>query len=478
MNYNDFKDFDPNLAKEMQTNRPMEGAGSQYSNVQVVRTVKAPKKKSSFGKTFSLLLACGLVSGTAGVGGAMLYQEYLRETGQSTQILYTTPTQQATKVASSSGDTAISLPDLYTMNVNATVGITVSTSTMNLFGQPTSSAASGSGFVISENGYVVTNYHVIEEAVGSEDAIEVKFVNGDSYQATIVGYESDNDLAVLKIDAFGLQAVVFGDSDALVVGETVVAIGNPLGELDFTFTNGIISAKDRLISTGDGYTMNMLQTNTAINPGNSGGPLFDGTGALIGINTAKYAESSSGVTVEGLGFAIPINDVKSMITDIIDNGYVTGKPYLGIQIVDVSSEAQLYGIQAGASVQFVAPDSAAERAGMQINDIIVGVGSVAVDSSSALTAAMNEYRAGDTVVFTVIRNQQSVDLTLTFDEKNEDTTSNNELQTQEETTGNTPNTPEGPNSGNGANGNYGNNNSVEDFIENFFGGNFSGGMMP
>lgn len=457
MDYNDFKDFDPNLVKDMQP---------------TPRRVK--KEKNGNGKAMALLLACGLVSGTAGVGGAMLYSHFLAPNSDVPQILYTTPALEASKVVEYTSSN-ISLPDLYTMNVNATVGITVSTTTVNYFGQPTSSAAAGSGFVISENGYVVTNYHVIEEAVesSSDSPIEVNFVNGDSYQATVVGYEADNDLAVLKIDATDLQAVVFGDSDTLVVGETVVAIGNPLGELDFTFTNGIISAKDRLISTGDGYTMNMLQTNTAINPGNSGGPLFDGSGALIGINTAKYAESSSGVTVEGLGFAIPINDVKSMITDIIENGYVTGKPYLGIQIMDVSQEAQSYGIQAGASVQYVAPESAAERGGLQVGDIIISVGEVAVDSSSALTAAMMEYRAGDTVEFTVIHNQETKVLTLILDEKNEDTQSRNELQTQESTEAETPNS--GNSGGNG--GNFsGNSGSMDDFFNNFFGGSF--GMMP
>ncbi len=403
-----------------------------------------PKKKSNLGKNVSMILACALVGGVSGVGGAALYGQ---ANTVNPQINYTNPPLETQKIVTYSSKN-VALPDLYTMNVGATVGITVSMQSVNYFGQPTSSAATGSGFVISSDGYVVTNYHVIEEATQSADVpIEVKFINGDVYSATVVGYEDDNDLAVLKIDATDLQAVVMGDSDELVVGETVVAIGNPLGELDFTFTDGIISAKDRLISTGDGMTMNMLQTNTAINPGNSGGPLFDGQGALIGINTAKYAQSSDGTTVEGLGFAIPINDVKDMITDIIQNGYVTGKPYLGITVTNVSSEAQAYGIVAGASVQGVAEGGAAYKAGLEINDIITAINDTAVDSLTALTAAMNEHKAGDTVEFTVVRNQEEMILKVTFDEKNEETEANNQYIQPEQTQQN-QNGQQGGNSGN------------------------------
>ncbi len=325
----DYRDFDPALARDL-------------------KPVK--KKKGGFGKTLALLLACGVVGTTTGVGGAMLYTQ---QNGTAPIISYVAPSTEAQKITDVK-ESGLSLPELYQMNVGATVGISVSTTTTNYFGQPTSSAAAGSGFVISDNGYIVTNHHVIEDAIGSANSpIEVKFHNGNSYIAEIVGYEPDNDLALLKIEAYGLQAVVMGDSDNLVVGETVVAIGNPLGELDFSFTNGIISAKDRLISVGDGYTMNMLQTNTAINPGNSGGPLFDASGALIGINTAKYAQSSSGVTVEGLGFAIPINDVKDMLADLIQHGYVTGKPYLGVSVTNVPAQAQMYGVQPGDANNFI-----------------------------------------------------------------------------------------------------------------------------
>ena len=248
-------------------------------------------------------------------------------------------------------------------------------------------------------------------------------------------------MAVLKIEATGLQPVTLGDSDQLVVGEPVYAIGNPLGELTFTFTDGMVSALDRLITTTGtdpdtqqkvAITLNVLQTNCAINPGNSGGPLFDSYGNVVGIVSAKYTESTSGVTAEGLGFALPINDVKEILSDLIEHGYVTGKPYLGIQVNAVDEQAQRYGIPAGAVVEYVAEGSCAQKAGLQVNDIITAIDDTAVDSPSALTAALStDYKAGDTAVLTVIRNQQELQLTVTLDEKNAETEAANPLQQQQ-----------------------------------------------
>ena len=317
------------------------------------------------------------------------------------------------------------------------MGITVNT-TVNIFGQTTTSAASGSGFVLTQDGYIVTNYHVIEDAAeDSSVTIEVSFANGDKYTAKLVGGEQDNDVAIIKIDATGLQPVTLGDSDQLVVGETVYAIGNPLGELTYSLTDGIVSALDRLITTSStdsngntvSTTLNVLQTNCAINPGNSGGPLFDSYGNVVGIVSAKYTQSSSGVSAEGLGFALPINDVKEIFTELIEHGYVTGKPYMGIQVKDVSDELQSFGITAGARVSYVAEGSCAQKAGLQVDDIITAIDDTAIDSSTALTAALStNYKAGDTATLTIVRNQQEQKLTITFDEKNEQTESANQIQ--------------------------------------------------
>lgn len=391
-------------------------------------------------RAIALLLACVVVGGAAGAGGAAAYQQFAKPD----TVVYQgeRPTVDVDTVANSNGGQPMTPEQLYAANLASCVGITVNT-TVNIFGQTTTSAASGSGFVLTQDGYIVTNYHVIEEAVNNDSVdIEVSFANGDKYSATLVGGEQDNDIAVLKIDATGLQPVTLGDSDQLVVGESVYTIGNPLGELTYSLSDGLVSALDRLITTSgtnpvtnqkETITLNVLQTNCAINPGNSGGPLFDSYGNVVGIVTAKYTQTSSGVSAEGLGFALPINDVKEIINDLIEHGYVTGKPYLGIQVQDVSDEAQRYGISAGAAVLYVADGSCAQEAGLQVNDIIVAIDDTAIDSSSALTAALSSnYKAGDTVTLTVIRNQQQVQLSVTLDEQNEQTEAANQPQSQSE----------------------------------------------
>ena len=396
---------------------------------------KAPTKKKTGLRIAALLLACVVLGGGAGVGGAALYAQM----NQPETVVYEGERPQVQTVVNNNNGEPMTAEQLYAANLASCVGITVNT-TVNIFGQTTTSAASGSGFVLTQDGYIVTNYHVIEDAAeDSSVTIEVSFANGDKYTAKLVGGEQDNDVAIIKIDATGLQPVTLGDSDQLVVGETVYAIGNPLGELTYSLTDGIVSALDRLITTSStdsngntvSTTLNVLQTNCAINPGNSGGPLFDSYGNVVGIVSAKYTQSSSGVSAEGLGFALPINDVKEIINDLIEHGYVTGKPYLGIQVQDVSSEAQRYGVSAGAAVLYVADGSCAQEAGLQVNDIIVAIDDTAIDSSSALTAALSSnYKAGDTVTLTVIRNQQQVQLTVTLDEQNEQTEAANQIQEQ------------------------------------------------
>ena len=401
--------------------------------------MKPPKrKKNGAAKVVALVLACTLAGGSAGVGGAYLYQRFSPQPAppvpDHSTTLYEGDRPQVETILNSNSGQPMSPEQLYAANLASCVGITVNT-TQNIWGQTTTSAASGSGFVLSQDGYIATNYHVIEEAAEDKSGsvtIEVSFANGDKYDAKLIGGEKDNDVAVLKIEASGLTPVTLGDSSKLVVGEAVYAIGNPLGELTYSLTDGIVSALDRLITTGDNgssATLNVLQTNCAINPGNSGGPLFDSYGNVIGITTAKYTQSSSGVNAEGLGFALPINDVKNILSDIIEHGYVTGKPYMGITVDSVSSEAQRYGVSAGAVVVSVADGSCAQKAGLQANDIITAIDDTAIDSSPALTAALaTGYKAGDTATLTVIRSQQEIKLTITFDEKNAQTEANNQSQ--------------------------------------------------
>ena len=385
---------------------------------------RSPAEKKNRNRFVALVLACVVAGGAAGAGGAALYDNFAP--GDKVQVQQGQRPQVETVVQKKEGQ-ILTPEQLYAANLPSFVGITVST-TVNIFGQTTTSAASGSGFVLSQDGYIVTNFHVVEAAAKDPSvAIEVNFASGDKFNAKLIGSAKDNDVAVLKIEATGLTPVTLGDSDQLVVGEPVYAIGNPLGELTYSFTDGMVSALDRIISTGEGATLNMLQTNCAINPGNSGGPLFDQYGQVIGITTAKYTQSQSGVSAEALGFAIPINDVKDILTDLMEHGYVTGKPYLGIQVASVSPEAQLYGIPAGAAVQYIAEGSCTEKAGMEVGDIIIKIDDTAIDSPSALTAALStNYKAGQTATFTVLRKGEEKQLTVTFDEKNDETMANNQ----------------------------------------------------
>ena len=220
--------------------------------------------------------------------------------------------------------------EVYAANVNSTVGITTSVTT-NFWGYQSTSAASG--FIISDDGYILTNFHVIEES----DSISVSMYNGDSYDATLTGYDEGNDIAVLKIEAEGVAPVILGDSDNLNVGDSVVAIGNPLGELTFSLTSGAVSAKDREVAFSNNRSMNLLQTDCAIN---SGGALFNLYGEVIGVANAKYSASSgSSASIDNIGFAISINSIMNIVESVIEKGYIS-KPYIGISVLDVSFEAQ------------------------------------------------------------------------------------------------------------------------------------------
>ena len=373
------------------------------------------KKKRGAAKIVAIALCCALLGGAAGAGGALAYGHFAG--GTSTIYQSNTPTT-AVSLANVDGHTVLTPEEIYAANLGAAVGVNGNVTT-NVWGYTVKNAVSGSGFVISSNAttsYILTNYHVID---GVSD-IKVFFADGKSYDATLVGGEQENDIAVLKIDAGNLQTVTLGDSDALNVGQEVYAIGNPLGELTFTFTGGYVSAKDRSVTMSDGTVMNMLQTDTAINSGNSGGPLFNEYGQVIGIVSAKLSSSSSSeATVEGLGFAIPINDVKDMVVSIMEHGYVTGKPNVGVLLDNVSQEAQRYGVPAGAEIMAVLDGSGADKGGLQAGDIVTAVDGTEVSSVSALQDAVEGYKAGDSLTFTVYRDGASTDVTVTLDEDNQ-----------------------------------------------------------
>ncbi|MDO4552155.1 MAG: trypsin-like peptidase domain-containing protein [Bacillota bacterium] len=270
----------------------------------------------------------------------------------------------------------------------------------------------GSGVVIRSDGYIITNNHVIEGA----SKITVTLRSGESYEAALVGTDETTDLALLKVDATGLTTATVGSSAQLAIGDTAIAIGNPLGELGGTVTQGIISALDREI-TLDGRTMNLLQTDAAINPGNSGGGLFNGQGELIGIVVAK----SSGSDVEGLGFAIPVDDAMEVLEQLLSQGYVSGRVDVGMEFQDLTQRTSYMsffnmGSQSAVYVSSVNKGSNAEKAGFRSGDRIVSINGAAVSSASDATALLEAGSVGDRVSIVVVRDNQQATLTLTLEE--------------------------------------------------------------
>ena len=370
----------------------------------------APRKTSngiSGGKLVAVAVTCSLLGGLFGAGAMSLLGgssvSNITESDRPTSVLNVNYTDTSKE---------LTLAELYAKNVNSTVGITTAVTT-NYWGFQTTQPASGSGFVFSDDGYILTNYHVISGA----SSVTVTMYDGSTYDAVIVGYDASNDIAVLKIDAMGLTPVVLGDSDSINVGDTVVAIGNPLGELTFSLTSGVVSALDREVTFSDGTRMDLIQTDCAINSGNSGGALFNVYGEVIGITNAKYSSSgSSSASIDNIGFAIPLNTVRDIVASIIEKGIVA-KPYIGISVATVSEEVKGYGLPAGASVQAVEADSPAEKAGLQLNDIITEANGTEITTSSQLVDMVGECAPGDALTLTVFRNGGYVTVEVTIGEK-------------------------------------------------------------
>ena len=320
-------------------------------------------------------------------------------------------------VHSSMDGSAMSPSQVYSQNVSSVVAITSTVQATNFYGTSTGTFT-GSGFILTEDGYIVSNYHVVEGAT----EIKITLHDGSEYPAELVGYDSTNDLSVLKIDVEGLTAATIGSSSGLNIGDMVVAIGNPLGTLTSTQTVGYVSGINREVTT-DNTIISMIQTDCAINPGNSGGPLFNMYGEVVGITTAKYSgTTSSGATIEGIGFAIPIDDVMNAISDLIDYGYVTGA-YLGVSVKNTDAEsASMFGLPTGAYVVSVEKGYSADRAGIQVKDIIIDLGGTKVTNVTELTRALRNFKAGDSTTITVVRSGSQLTLDIVLDEKPQQTT--------------------------------------------------------
>lgn len=364
----------------------------------------------------AIIMVCVLLSSAFGFGGAML----ANDAGVSSQ--YSAGKENTTNAKTTGFNledatgSSMTVQEITAKAQDAVVEIKTESVQADSWMQQYVKEGAGSGVIIKNNGYIVTNNHVIEGA----SKITVTTSDKKEYEAKLVGTDADTDVAVLKINAKNLTAVTMGNSDQLNVGDLAVAIGNPLGELGGTVTAGIISALDRSISI-DGKTMTLLQTDSSINPGNSGGGLFNQYGQLIGLVVAK----SSGSDVEGLGFAIPVNRVAEVASQLMEGGYVKGKPFTGMSYVDMSQQQQgnngFFGggqqsTAGGVYIQEVT-GSNAKKAGFQSGDLVYSVDGKEIDSIDTLSSIITSHKVGDTVKYIVLRDGQSKEIKLKLEEK-------------------------------------------------------------
>ncbi|QIB68129.1 trypsin-like serine protease [Aminipila butyrica] len=389
------------------------GAGSETNHGSPHKR-KFHFKKSRMGIALVVVL-CLLTSAAFGFGGALLANSLSSESssfGTRSQASQQLSVSKTGTTLEQSTDSNLTIKEIAALNANSVVEIKTEAMVTDSWMQQYVTEGAGSGVIVSSDGYIVTNNHVIENS----NKITVTLKNSKSYTATLIGTDDETDIAVLKIDASGLTPVVYGDSSALEVGDLTVVIGNPLGSLGGTVTAGIVSALDRSI-TIDGKNMTLLQTDASINPGNSGGGMFNQNGELVGVIVAK----SSGSDVEGLGFAIPVNEVKKIAQELADYGYVRGRIDTGMTFIDLTSmrNAVFYGATSlGIYVKSVDSDFA-KAAGFKSGDMIYYVGDKKISAASDLTSAFDGYEVGDKVQITIVRNNDNEmkKLTLTLGEK-------------------------------------------------------------
>ena len=376
---------------------------------------KSGKGKRFFGRLFTFLLGAAVaLGGVYAMAGAVQQQTELRVQSLEDRIEVLQAELEARDHAASGNsvsgtanvgeDGGMTPGQVYAMNEKSVVLIDTD-------------VATGSGFILTADGYVVTNHHVVEGA----SLIHVVLYDNSNYTAQLVGSDANNDIAVLKMEGENFQAAVLGSSDDLIVGDRVAAIGNPLGELTSTLTVGYVSAKERDVYSESG-TINMIQTDCAINSGNSGGPLFNMRGEVVGITTAKYSGlSASGASIEGIGFAIPVDDVKDVFEDLMEFGYVK-TAYLGVNIYNVDPDtSRMYNIPMGCLVDSVTTGLCAAEAGVKSSDVITALGGYTVESITDLTRALRKFEPGETTTITIYRAGQTLVLPITLNEKPRET---------------------------------------------------------
>lgn len=380
------------------------------------KKAKAPKARMGAGAVAAIVAVCMVFSGGAAFAGTYAANKVngnkvVSSSGGSTTTSSGSPSVifQSFANGNKTAGTYEQVAEAVTPTV---VEITTeSAATDNSFwGGSYVVSGAGSGVIISEDGLIITNNHVVSGA----NTIKVKTTDGTEYDATLVGTDSDNDIAVIKVDATGLPCALIGDSDTLNVGQEVVAVGNPLGEFGGSVTNGIVSGLSRDV-TIDGTEMNLIQTNAAVNPGNSGGGLFNLYGELVGIVNAKSSTTSSGTSVEGIGFAIPIDNAINVATELVNYGYVRGKVMLGISYVDITSswDAMRYGVN---SLGVYVVKSEYEENDLRSGDRIVAIDETEVSYSTDIKSALKGHKVGDVLTIKVVREGKYVDVKVTLHE--------------------------------------------------------------
>lgn len=416
----------PNPYASSQYRAPAEHVYSSYNQAPVPEQPKKKKKAKKTGISAgaaailcvcSLLLSCasgffGAYLATGMTGSAPAQGETPTnpiQNGEAPSVIYQSAPSPAEGMSAAGGSSTYY--NVASAVKNSVVEITTEFQVNSYFQYVTSGA--GSGVIITTDGYIITNNHVISNSsskTGYADTITVRLTTGEEYKAELIGADSDSDIAIIKIKApAALPCAVMGNSDELGVGEEVIAVGNPLGELGGTVTNGIISALNREINV-DGTTMNLLQTNTAINPGNSGGGLFNMDGELIGIVNAK----SSGSDIEGLGFAIPINEAVHVADELMTKGYVSGRPYLGVEFFNATSmtQALYYGLPS-LGVYVSRLEEGLNDQVFKVADRVIAVDGEEIGDISDISTIVKSHKPGDTITFSVYRSGKLIEVKAT-----------------------------------------------------------------
>ena len=398
---------------------------------------KTKGKKKSLKPIAALCAACVILSGAFGFGGAALASRMNTESAAESapvtaeavkstalSVKQVSSTAAVVDVPTSTSGEDLTYAQAAALVKDSVVEINTEYTTRNAW-YPYTTGGAGSGVILSEDGYIVTNAHVIldENMQNPADAVTVRLTNGEEYEAKVIAYDTDEDIAVLKIEAEGLTAAHIGDSDSLAVGEEILVVGNPLGELGGSVSNGIVSATEREIQVGS-VMMTLVQTNAAVNPGNSGGGMFNLKGELVGIVNAK----SSGTGIEGIGFAIPVNQAVSVAEQLLENGYVSGKPMIGVSLEDVSDSGTngswgMYfssGSTGGTQVIVRGLSEGMNDDVLKVGDRIVAVNGEEVTSYTDVKAAVSASAVGDKLTFTIQRDGKLMEVEVTVYERTEE----------------------------------------------------------